>query len=71
MPLNAILAEGDARDVWLVDDAMTLRKTAVTLGADLDESVTVTSGLSGGETIVAAGVSFLHEGMTVREWVEE
>ena len=71
VPLDAILAEGDARFVWVVDNAMQLRKTAVTVGADLDETVTVTSGLVGGETIVAAGVSFLHEGMTVREWIEE
>ncbi|MEM7100504.1 MAG: efflux RND transporter periplasmic adaptor subunit [Pseudomonadota bacterium] len=71
VPLNAILAEGDSRFVWVVDNDRRLRKTAVTVGPDLDESVTVTSGLEGGETIVAAGVSFLHEGMTVRDWIEE
>ncbi len=71
VPLNAILAEGEQRFVWVVDDAMRLRKTEVTVGADLDETVTVTSGLEGGETIVAAGVSFMHEGLTVRRWVEE
>ena len=71
VPLNSILAEGEDRFVWVVDQAMQLRKTRVTVGDDLDDMVTVTSGLAGGETIVAAGVSFLHEGLTVREWVEE
>ncbi|MEM7079318.1 MAG: efflux RND transporter periplasmic adaptor subunit [Pseudomonadota bacterium] len=68
VPLNAILAEGDARYVWLVDDEMRLHKRSVVLGADVAETVTVTDGLEGGETVVAAGVSFLYEGMTVRAW---
>lgn len=71
VPLNSILAEGEARYVWVVDEGMQLRKTAVEVSSDLDETVTVTAGLNGGETIVAAGVSFLHEGMTVRPWTEE
>lgn len=71
VPLDAILAEGPNRFVWVVDNDMKLRKQAVALGQDTTESVTVTSGLDGGETIVAAGVSFLAEGMTVREWTPE
>ena len=68
VPLGAILAEGDERFVWVVDGNMRLEKRAVTLGADVDAMSTVTAGLNGGETIVAAGVSFLAEGMTVRAW---
>ncbi|MEM1437806.1 MAG: efflux RND transporter periplasmic adaptor subunit [Pseudomonadota bacterium] len=71
VPIDAILAEGQDRFVWVVGDDMRLQKRAVTLGQDVTDSVTVTSGLEGNETIVAAGVSFLAEGMQVREWQPE
>lgn len=68
VPLSAILAEGDARFVWLVDDNSKVSKQPITLSSDFGEFVTVVDGLEGGETIVAAGVSFVHEGMEVRPW---
>ncbi|MEO0615838.1 MAG: efflux RND transporter periplasmic adaptor subunit [Pseudomonadota bacterium] len=68
VPIDAILAEPTARFVWVVGDDMRLEKRTVRLGQDVTDSVTVTSGLEGSETIVAAGVSFLAEGMQVREW---
>lgn len=71
VPVTAILSEGDKRYVWIVSDGMQLEKRAVTVGPDISEGATVTSGLESGETIVAAGVSFLAEGMTVREWLPE
>ncbi len=71
VPLDAILAEGPNRFVWVVDDSMRLEKRPVLLGPDVTDTVTVTSGLENGETIVAAGVSFLAEGMQVREWTPE
>lgn len=71
VPLAAILAEGDRRFVWVVGDNMQLAKREVVVAADFDQTATVTSGLSDGETIVAAGVAFLAEGMTVREWIPE
>ncbi|MEL6950219.1 MAG: efflux RND transporter periplasmic adaptor subunit [Pseudomonadota bacterium] len=71
VPIDAILAEGAERFVWVVGDDMRLQKRAVTLGQDVTDNVTVTSGLEGNETIVAAGVSFLADGMQVREWQPE
>ncbi|MEL6371042.1 MAG: efflux RND transporter periplasmic adaptor subunit [Pseudomonadota bacterium] len=72
VPLSSILAEGDDTYVWRVNEAdMTVSKTKVQVGSDAGQSVVVTSGLSGGEQIVAAGVSFLHEGMQVRPWAPE
>ena len=71
VPIASILAEGAQRFVWVVDDAMQLHKREVTLGPALSETVTVISGLEGTETIAAAGVSFLSEGMTVRAWQAE
>ncbi|MEL6870912.1 MAG: efflux RND transporter periplasmic adaptor subunit [Pseudomonadota bacterium] len=71
VPLDAILAEGPNRFVWVVDADMRLQKRPVVLGQDVTNSVTVKSGLDDGETIVAAGVSFLAEGMIVRSWTPE
>ncbi|MEO0983010.1 MAG: efflux RND transporter periplasmic adaptor subunit [Pseudomonadota bacterium] len=72
VPLSAVLAEGDDTFVWVVDPSeMSLAKRRVDVTSDAAEQVTVLSGLSGGETIVAAGVSFFHEGMVVRAWTPE
>ena len=71
-PLSSILAEGNQTYVWVVDDeSMTISKQPVTVGPDAGDMVTVVNGLEGGETIVAAGVSFFHEGMQVRAWTPE
>ena len=71
VPLSAILAEGDARFVWIVQNDGTIAKKSVRLSPDLGENITVVDGLVGGETIVGAGVNFFHEGMKVRPWNPE
>ncbi|MEL6858358.1 MAG: efflux RND transporter periplasmic adaptor subunit [Pseudomonadota bacterium] len=72
VPLSAILAEGADKFVWVVDGTtMKISKRGVSVQSDAGDYVTVTEGLMGGETIVAAGVSFFHDGMTVRRWVPE
>lgn len=72
VPLSAILAEGDDTFVWVVDEAsMKISKRQVTAQSDAADYVTVTTGLTGDETIISAGVSFFHDGMIVRRWVPE
>ncbi|ACT58332.1 efflux RND transporter periplasmic adaptor subunit [Hirschia baltica] len=72
VPLSSILAEGDARYVWVVDaETNTISKRKVELASEAGVYIAVTDGLEGGETIITAGVSFFHEGMTVREWKPE
>jgi RND family efflux transporter MFP subunit len=72
VPLAAVLAEGDELFVWVVDlEAMTIAKRPIVAQSDAGTYMTVTEGLSGGETIIGAGVSFFHDGMTVRRWVPE
>ena len=69
-PLAAIVAEGDEKFVWIVDpDEMTVSKRIITVGDSVGENIAIVSGLKSGETIVAAGGSYLHEGMKVRSWV--
>ena len=71
-PLTAIVAEGEDIFVWVVDpDTMIVSKRVVTVGPGIGEEAVITSGLEGGETIVAAGGSFLHEGLQVRPWEQQ
>ena len=72
VPLASILAEGGQTYVWVVDEnTMAVARREVVVGPEPGAMVTVVDGLSGGETIVAAGVSFLHEGTVVRAWAPE
>lgn len=67
IPLTAIGADaGGATVVWVVGDDGSVASRPVVLGAASGDSVIVDDGLASGETIVAAGVSQLTEGMSVR-----
>ncbi len=71
VPLSAILSDGTARYVWIVDqDSMTVSKREVTISDGIGESAVVTEGLELGETIATAGASYLAEGMQVRPWTD-
>ncbi|MEM9937688.1 MAG: efflux RND transporter periplasmic adaptor subunit [Pseudomonadota bacterium] len=69
IPMSAILSEGGKTYVWLVDqETYVISKQEVSIGENVDAAVIVTSGLEGGETLIAAGVAFFNEGATVRSW---
>lgn len=69
IPLTAVATESDKKYVWVVDSkTMTVAKRTVVIDADVGTMVNVINGLSSGETIVAAGVSVLSEGMEVSRW---
>ena len=71
VPVSAILSDGTARYVWIVDQvSMTVSKREVTVSDGIGESVVVTEGLVSGETIATAGASYLAEGMQVRPWTD-
>ncbi len=69
VPVTAI-ASGETTDettVWVVDtDARTVSSRQVAIGPLTDQGITVTDGLSEGDVIVTAGVSFLRDGQPVR-----
>ena len=67
LPLTAIVAcDGQSR-VWIVDPTSSqVTARAVQLGSAQDDSVLVSAGLAGGETVVTAGVHMLHEGQKVK-----
>lgn len=69
VPLGAIFALGEQRFVWLVEQSsMTVTKREIKIADSIGETVTVTSGVQAGDTVVAAGVSQLSEGMQVKAW---
>ena len=59
-------ADGNAY-VWIVDRQMVARKRPVTVGSIDGDRILIKSGVTHGETIIAAGVGFVHEGMKVKK----
>ena len=71
VPLSAIMAEDDARYVWVVKGPeQALERRDVSFEEGVGETVNVTSGLVAGEVIVATGGDYLRAGDRVREWSE-
>ena len=69
IPLTALMSDGDQQYVWVVNnESMIVTRRNVTLEEGVGVDLNVSSGLEVGETIVAAGVSSLSEGMKVRPW---
>ncbi|MBV8665420.1 MAG: efflux RND transporter periplasmic adaptor subunit [Burkholderiaceae bacterium] len=67
LPLTAIVDNGTARTVWVVDNKTHCVKSRnVTLGSAQNDSVLVTTGLTVGETVVTAGVHMLQPNQQVR-----
>ncbi|MEP5728565.1 MAG: efflux RND transporter periplasmic adaptor subunit [Sulfitobacter sp.] len=66
-PLSAIAAGPDGSPfVWLVAADGRVSAQQVSLGEAAGDSVVISEGLVGGETIVSAGVSEIIDGMTIR-----
>ena len=69
VPLTAISTDGEQKYVWVVDrDIMIVSRRDVTFEEGVGVNLVVAGGLVSGELIVAAGVSYLSEGMIVRPW---
>jgi membrane fusion protein, multidrug efflux system len=67
LPLTAVYDKDGKPQVWIVEPVTARVATrAVTLGSAQNDRVLVTAGLSGGETVVTAGVNMLHAGQRVR-----
>ena len=72
MPLTAIGSNGEATFVWVVDEkTMEISKRNVVIKPGVGENLEVISGLTQGETIVAAGIGSLIQGAKVRAWVKD
>jgi RND family efflux transporter MFP subunit len=67
VPARAVQADAELKPrVWVLDpETMTVSSKAVEVGRMSGRSIQVTSGLDGGEEIVAVGAAYLAEGMRV------
>ncbi len=71
IPLTAIVTDGEQKYVWAVNrESMVVTRRNITLEDGIGANLNVSSGLEIGETIVAAGVASLSEGMKVRLWTK-
>ena len=69
IPLTSIASDGDKQYVWVVDShSMRLSRRDVVLEESVGASLKVIKGLKIKEVIVAAGISYLSEGMKIRPW---
>lgn len=67
LPLQSLFKDGDATYVWLVDrNAMTVKRSPVTLASVAGNDVVVASGVAAGDTVVTAGVHLLKQGQKVK-----
>ena len=68
VPLNAVAAAPDgSQRVWVFDpDTSTISSRPVTSDGFEGDMIIIETGLAAGDQVVTAGVSALHEGMTVR-----
>jgi len=69
IPLASIASDGEQRYVWVVDsDSMRLSRRNIVLDEGVGRMLNVITGLEIKEVIVAAGISYLSEGMEVSRW---
>jgi RND family efflux transporter MFP subunit len=67
LPLQALLREGDATYVWLLDqDTQKVKKSRIEIADVAGSDVVVRSGVAHGAMVVTAGVHLLKEGQKVR-----
>jgi len=78
LPIEAVFSAPDsissdkARYIWKLDTStMLVSKAPVIVGEIKNGTIEVLSGVAEGESVVAAGVHFLTEGMKVRAWNRE
>lgn len=69
VPLSAVMSDGENQFVWVIDpESMLVSRRTIAIQDGIGETLTVTSGLTAGDTIVGAGASYLSEGIKVRPW---
>ncbi|MDM8547816.1 efflux RND transporter periplasmic adaptor subunit [Candidatus Venteria ishoeyi] len=71
VPLAAVFEQEGKTWVWKVKKDMQVHRSEVQIGAVSKGHLRVLSGLQAGEPVIAAGVTYLREGMQVRALVKE
>lgn len=70
-PVEAVFSEDGKNWLWRVDDGMTARRHAVELGRIEGDRVEIVSDIAADSRVIAAGVSYVREGMLVKPMVKQ
>ena len=70
-PVEAVFSEDGKQWLWRVDEAMRVHRQQVTVGRIEGQQIEITSPIDADSRIVAAGVSFVREGMQVKPIVKQ
>lgn len=67
LPLQALLRDGDATYIWLLDrNAMTVKRVPIKVASIAGNEVAVAGGVQPGDTLATAGVHLLKDGQKVK-----
>ena len=66
VPIEAVFQRDGQAKVWRVKETQEVEEVSVQTGSIHGQSIFISEGLEAGDAIVAAGVSYLQEGMKVR-----
>lgn len=70
-PVEAVFAEDGKQWVWRVDSFKQARRTEVTVGRIEGDRIEITNDIDHNTKVIAAGVSFVREGMSVKPMVKQ
>jgi RND family efflux transporter MFP subunit len=70
-PVEALLQENGKQWLWLVDKELRARKLEVSVGRIEGDRIEITSEIDPQSSIIAAGVSYVREGMQVKPMVKQ
>ncbi|WP_299877054.1 efflux RND transporter periplasmic adaptor subunit [uncultured Cocleimonas sp.] len=71
IPVEAVFDENDKQWVWKVTNDMRVTKTAVKVMGIVKDNIQIIEGLSVGDKVISAGVSYLKEGQKIRPLTKE
>ncbi len=71
VPVEAVFDQDGKQWVWVVNNKMKTKQTEVKTNRFIENSIIITKGLSSGQVIITAGVSYIRENMLVRPVIKE
>jgi len=71
VPVEAVFDQDGKQWVWVINNKMKTKQTKVKTNRFIENSIIITKGLSSGQVIITAGVSYIRENMLVRPVIKE
>ena len=71
VPVEAVFEKDKKTWVWIVNEELNVKKSEVVIGEISHDDIIVLSGISPGDQVIAAGVSYIQDGMRVKPLTKE